>query len=331
MVMTLKQNMAVVVLGVGLAAPAVGMAEEVVDLRFAAAPTGSTWYAYAGSLRSVMLGGLPDGSVVEVMNTPMAIANTKLLTGGRADIGLIFPPVANWATQGYGPFDSEVNNVRGLVGGMDEYFQRITVQKDSPIESLADIKENELAVRIGTGPQGSLNEYIARLILASYDLTYEDIESYGGSVVKNGFGVLRNQFGDGRIDMIIGITTEGHPNTSQLSITPGHRFISLNEDSVEYLTDYGFSSAAMPAGMFENQDEPVEGVGFPTSLYASASLSEAHAYQVTKVIVENRDRLKRQFGSMRSWETEDSAKEENLQMPLHPGAERYYREAGLID
>ncbi|MCL1481436.1 MULTISPECIES: TAXI family TRAP transporter solute-binding subunit [unclassified Marinobacter] len=326
---TLKSKVAGLILGVSLALPAVASAEPA-HLLFAAAPTGSTWYAYAGTLHSAMLEELPPGSSVAIMNTPMAIANTKLLTGERADIGMIFPPVANWAAQGFGPFDSKVENVRGLVGGMDQYYQRITVQKDSPIKSLADIKEQKLPVRIGTGPRGSLNEYIARLILQSYGLSYEDIESFGGNVAMNSFGVLRNQFGDNQIDMIIGITTPGHPNTAQLSIAPGQRFLSLSDESVAYLKEYGFSPATMPANTFEGQNEPVEGVGFPTSLYANKALSEELAYQITKGIMENRKRLKQQFGSMASWKAEESAKQENLQMPLHPGAERYYREAGIL-
>src|SRR5690606_32158806 len=128
-----------------------------------------------------------------------------------------------------------IDNVLGLVGGLDQYYQRITVQKDSPITSVAEIKEKKLAVRIGTGPQGSLNEYISKLILEANGLTYEDIESFGGSVSKSSLSILQDQFGDKQIDMIIGITTDGHPNTAQLSIAPGQRFLSLGDEAVEFL------------------------------------------------------------------------------------------------
>lgn len=318
------------VLGATLSVAGAALAAGPADVRFAAAPTGSTWYAYAGAFRAAALETLPRGSAIEIMNTPMAIANTKLIEGDRADMGMIFPPVARWAAEAYGPFDKKVDNVRGIVGGMDEYFQRITVQKNFPLNSLGEIKEKRLAVRIGTGPQGSLNEYIARLILAANGLTYEDIQKLGGSVVMNGFDVLRNEFGDGRIDMIIGITTEGHPNTAQLSIAPGHRFLNLSEEAVKYLEKFGFRPATMPANMFEGQSEPVVGVGFPTSLYVAESMSDDHAYLITKGIMQARESLMRQFGSMRNWKLEDSASFDALQMRLHPGAERYYREVGLL-
>ncbi len=329
MIKTLKKHIAVALLGsVGLCGSA--MAAEPVNVKFAAGPTGTTWYAYAGALRGEMLQRLPEGSTVDIQGTPMAIANTKLLAARRADIGLIFPPVAAWAQQPFGPFKSKIENIRGLVGGLDQYYQRITVQNDSSIQSIAEIKEKKLAVRIGTGPQGSLNEYIAKLILEANGLTYEDIESYGGSISKSSLSILQDQFGDSQLDMIIGITTAGHPNTAQLSITPGQRFLDLSDDAVSHLEKFGFVRATMPAGMFEKQDQPVKGVGFSTSLYANQTLSDADAYAITKAVMDGREALQRSFGSMKGWTAEGSLAPANLAAPLHPGAQKYYREAGLL-
>jgi TRAP transporter TAXI family solute receptor len=330
MIKAIKMRTLSVILGGALSLCGTAMATDAIKVKFAAGPTGTTWYAYAGALRTEMLDGLPKGSTADILSTPMAIANTKLLAAKRADIGLIFPPVAAWAMQGFGPFDKKVDNVLGLVGGIDQYYQRITVQKDSDIQSVTQIKEKKLAVRIGTGPQGSLNEYISKLILAANGLTYEDIESYGGSVNKSSLGILQDQFADKKLDMIIGITTAGHPNTAQLSIAPGQRFLSLSAEAIKYLENYGFVQATMPANLFAEQDQPVEGVGFSTSLYANAALSEQDAYAITKVLMERRETLKRSFGSMAGWTAEGSAQDINLAAPLHPGARKYYQEAGLL-
>ncbi|EWC42997.1 TAXI family TRAP transporter solute-binding subunit [Stutzerimonas stutzeri] len=329
MIKALKKHAAVALLGtIGLCGSA--LAAEPVNVKFAAGPTGTTWYAYAGALRGEMLQRLPQGSTVDIQGTPMAIANTKLLAAKRADIGLIFPPVAAWAQQPFGPFQRKIENVRGLVGGLDQYYQRITVQNDSPIQSIAEIKEKKLPVRIGTGPQGSLNEYIAKLILEANGLSYEAIESFGGSISKSSLSILQDQFGDRKIDMIIGITTAGHPNTAQLSITPGQRFLDLSDEAVTYLEKFGFVRATMPSGMFEKQDKPVRGVGFSTSLYANDQVSEDDAYAITKAVMEGREALQRSFGSMKGWTVEGSVEPVNLAAPLHPGAEKFYREAGLL-
>lgn len=325
----LTKYAAVAVIGaMGLSGSA--LAAEPVNVKFAAGPTGTTWYAYAGALRGELLQRLPEGSTVDIQGTPMAIANTKLLAAKRADIGMIFPPVAAWAQQPFGPFERKIENIRGLVGGLDEYYQRITVQTDSEIQSIAEIKEKKLPVRIGTGPQGSLNEYIAKLILEANGLSYEDIESYGGSIGKSNLSILQDQFGDKKLDMIIGITTAGHPNTAQLSITPGQRFLSLSEEASAYLEKFGFVRATMPANMFEDQEQTVEGVGFSTSLYATEAMSDEDAYAITKAVMEGREALQRSFGSMKGWTTEGSAEPANLAAPLHPGAQKYYSEIGLL-
>lgn len=326
----LKKYAAVAVIG-AMSLSGGALAAEPVNVKFAAGPTGTTWYAYAGALRGEMLQRLPEGSTVDIQGTPMAIANTKLLGAKRADIGMIFPPVAAWAQQPFGPFDRKIENVRGLVGGLDQYYQRITVQTDSDIQSIAEIKEKKLRVRIGTGPQGSLNEYIAKLILEANGLSYEAIESFGGTIGRSNLSILQDQFGDKKLDMIIGITTAGHPNTAQLSITPGQRFLSLSEDAVTYLEKYGFVRATMPANMFEGQDQTVEGVGFSTSLYATETMSDDDAYAITKAVMEGREALQRSFGSMKGWTAEGSAQPANLAAPLHPGARKYYQEAGLLE
>jgi TRAP transporter TAXI family solute receptor len=297
-----------------------------VTVKFATARAGTSWYGYAGSFRSAMLDGLPKNSSVNVLNTPMSIANTKILGKGRADVIMSFPPVVNWAKQGIGPFSKKITDIRGLVGGMDKYYQRITLQKNSKINSLAEIKEKHLPVKIGTASPGSLNEYICRLILKAYGLTYDDIRSYGGSVTRSNLSSLRNLFQDGRIDMIIGLTTEGHPSTAQLATAPGEKFLGLNEHAVKFLEGYGFHPATMPAHLFKGQDKPIKGVGFSTALYASTDMSNAEAYTLTKAIMDHRKLLKKTYGAFKHWTVKNS--HQSLGVPLHPGAKTYFEQIG---
>lgn len=301
-----------------------------VHLRFAAAHPASTWYAYAGSIRNAMLAELPKGSTIDIMNTPMSIANTKLLSLRRADVGLSFPPVVTWAAKGIGPFKHKITDIRGLVGGLDRYYQRITLQKDSKINSLAEIKAKHLAVRIATGPEGSLNEYICKLILNSYGITFADIRKWGGSVTKASLQLMKSLFQDRRVDMIIGLTTAGHPNTAQLAVAPGEKFLGLSRRSVRYLEHYGFVPATMPANLFEGQTKPIRGVGMTTSIYVRKEMPNAEAYVLAEAVMKARKTIKASFKSMASWTAARSAKEGNLGVPLHPGAAMYFRQAGLL-
>ncbi len=84
------RSLAPALFAVLLALTGATQAADPVKVKFAAGPTGTTWYAYAGALRTEMLNGLPQGSTVDILGTPMAIANTKLLTAKRTDVALIF-------------------------------------------------------------------------------------------------------------------------------------------------------------------------------------------------------------------------------------------------
>lgn len=304
---------------------------EPVTIQFGAAMPGTGWYAYAGALRTALLQSLPDGSHVDIRNTAMSIANAKLLARGRVDMIMDFPPVMVLSKNGAGPFSKANHEMRGLVGAMDVYYQRVTVQKDSPIDSLAEIKEKHLAVNIGTAPKGSLNEYMCRLILQAYGLSYDDIESYGGSVTLTSMSVLRSMFKDERIDMIIGLTTAGHPNTAELANTPGEKFLGLNQHAIDYLVEKGFAPATMPANLFEGQTKPIKGVGFGTAIYVNESMPKDEAYAITRAIMEARETIKKSFQSMSNWTAADSSAEANLGVPLHPGAKAYYEQAGLLE
>lgn len=300
-----------------------------VNLKFASAGTGSGWYAMGGSFRNVLLKTLPKGSSVEVMSTPMAIANTLLISRHEADLGLGFPPVIVWAEKGVGPFEKPMTNILGLVGGLDKYWQRVTVRKGFQLGSIAEIKEKKLPVRIGSGPDGSLNEYMARLILEANDLTYDDIKSFGGNVVKAGLSVITDQFQDSRLDMVMGITTPGHPNTAQLSVSPGQRFLGLSDHAIEFLKGYGFSEATMPAGLFQDQDYPVRGVGWNTGLYVSDTMSNDVAYSICKAIFDGFDELKNSQASLNDWTPQLAADPKILAVAQHPGAVAYFKGAGL--
>lgn len=328
------------ILGLGLCAPvwsatnsdsgATSKLTKPVNIQFGAAMPGTGWYAYAGALRTALLQSLPKGSVVDIHNTAMSIANAKLLARGRVDMIMDFPPVMVLSKEGKGPFSQANRNMRGLVGGMDVYYQRVTAQKDSPINSLAEIKEKQLAVHIGTASKGSLNEYMCRLILEAYGLSYDDIKSYGGSVTLTSMSVLRSMFKDGRIDMIIGLTTAGHPNTAELANTPGEKFLGLDQHAIEYLVDKGFAPATMPANLFEGQTKPIDGVGFGTALYVNQSMPDNEAYAITRAVMEARETIKKSFQSMKDWTAAASASETNLGVPLHAGAKAYYEQAGLL-
>lgn len=79
---------------------------------------------------------------------------------------------------------------------------------------------------------------------------------------------------------------------------------------------------------FEGQDAPTVGANLGTVLIARQDLDEEKAYLITKVIIENAEELKASHGAWSQFDPTTAMQPEETGIPLHPGAERYYREAG---
>jgi TRAP-type uncharacterized transport system substrate-binding protein len=87
----------------------------------------------------------------------------------------------------------------------------------------------------------------------------------------------------------------------------------------------------MAADTFKNQSAPVKTVGFPTVLITNAALPEPIAYTVTKTIIESKDALVRGHAGFAEFDPRTAWKPEEVgSIPLHPGAERAYREKGWM-
>jgi TRAP transporter TAXI family solute receptor len=96
------------------------------------------------------------------------------------------------------------------------------------------------------------------------------------------------------------------------------------------LLPLGYTAATMPADTFKNQSKPVNTVGFPTVLITNTELPEPVAYAVTKTVVENKDALVRGHAGLVEFDPRTAWQPDKVGIPLHPGAERAYREKGWM-
>lgn len=310
--------------------------DEPVDLAFATLDQGSAWYSYGVSIGQGVQGDFPEGSIVEVLPYSGSIGNPELVTTGEADIALTFSAVAAWAHNGTAdtPFEEGggFDNLRVLVGGLDQYYFGPIAPADAPFDSLQQVADEEMGVRLVSQPRGSLGDAGTRLILNAYGVSVDDVESWGGSFEPTSTDVATNSIRDGQADLWIQAITAGHPNITELAQTADIQILDIDADVIEQLGELGLSPATLPAGSFSGQDEDVELIGFKTAVVTSAELDDEVAYAITKWIVENADTLRDANESMRPFEPSEAWTEESTGgVPLHPGAEQYFRDAGLME
>jgi hypothetical protein len=305
-------------------------AQQPVTLAFATLDAGSAWYVYGATMAELLRKALPAGSNVDVKPFSGGVGNAKLVAKNETPLGLSFTVTNRWAFEGKEAYDTKLESLRALVGGLDTYYLVAVAQKKLGINSLGEIKDKRLPVRIFTQPIGALGEFGGRQLLRAYGLSYADVKGWGGSTTHVGYNIIVDAFKDGRADLLLAVVTPKHPSVTELTTFADVKFLALAPAVVKGLEPLGYTSATMPANTFKNQPEPLHTVGFPTVVITNKELPDAVAYTVTKTIVENKDALVRGHAGLAAFDPTTAWRPEKVGIPLHPGAERAYREKGWM-
>jgi TRAP transporter TAXI family solute receptor len=299
-------------------------------LRIATLQMGSSWYVYGGLMGDLLRKELPSGSVIDILPYAGGVGNMNLVSKGDAELGMGFPVTGKWAMEGQMAYDKKMPNLRGLVGGFDEYFIGIVATKKSKITALEDIAKKKMPIHLVTVTKGSLGEFANRQIMEAVGAPYKTIESLGGKVTHTSFGVITKMLVDGQADVFMQVVTAGHPAMTEIAITADVVFLGLNDEVIKKLSAFGWVPATLPANTFKGQTAPVPTIGTATSLIAADKLPDEVAYAVTKALCENRETLAKGHAGLKPFNPQMGWKFENLGLPLHPGAERYYKEKGWM-
>jgi TRAP transporter TAXI family solute receptor len=309
---------------------AVAQAPPPVNLAFATLDTGSAWYVYGATMAELLRKTLPPGSNVDVKPRAGGVGNPRLVAKNETPLGFGFTVTNRWAYEGKEAYSEKLENLRGLVGGLDTYYLVAVASNRLGISSVRDIRDKKVPVKIYTQPVGALGEFAGRQVLRALGISYNDIRSWGGSTTHVGYNVIVDAFKDGRADVLFAVVTPKHPSVSEIANDGTVRFLGLDAETTNALLPLGYVSATMPAHTFKSQPEPVATVGFPTVLITNKELPEPIAYTVTKTILDNKDALVRGHAGLAEFDPRTAWQPEKVGLPLHPGAERAYREKGWM-
>ena len=249
-----------------------------------------------------------------------SLENIRNLDQGEVELAISQNEVAFMAYHGMDQYKGRaVTSLRSLFGTLISWVQ-IFAPAGSPLESVKDFKGK----RIGVGAPGSGGERAAETILSYYGVTYKDIRPEFMSDAE-----MVSALKDGTLDAFIST----HPLRSaallDLTTTFNVKMIPVAEDGFYEKYSY-FAKREVPTGTYRNVDNPVPTPTSRVVMYTSTSakLSENQVYLLLKGIWENAEEWTNTHPAVkRSTTIEDALT--GLNLPLHPGAVKYYREKGL--
>lgn len=297
-------------------------------LSMATFKSGSGWYIMAQTMAKIMLAALPKGTTVDVLPYSGGVGNPLLLHKDKANLAMGFPVETGQAIKGESPYKEKMPELRMLVGNLDTYWYLFSVRGNVPIASFEELKAKKYPLRLVVLPKGSSGEWATKTVLASYGITYADIESWGGKVTNVSFPTAVEMMKDGQADAFAHVSTPGHPSWTQLATLTNIHFLAIGAKvGAELVGKYGFRMSTLPPGAFRGVEKPVQVLGFATLLMTTDKMPEDIAYKITKAICENRDQLVATYKGAAAFRPQNAP---DVPLPLHPGAKKYYKEVGYI-
>jgi TRAP transporter TAXI family solute receptor len=299
-----------------------GTAWSAERLTLATGGTAGTYYPYGGAIAQIVS---EKTGIVEItaQATGATGENLNLLAEEDVDMALVQNDLSYYAYNGLEIFkDSPVKNVRGIARLYPEVIH-VVAQANSGIKTIADFKGK----RISLGASGSGNEANCRQIFEFYNLDpeYKDLTPYFISYAET-----TDHFKDLQIDAFVYTTGVPSPSIMDITLLQEAVFVPIDgEVRDNIIQKYPFFTAeTLAAGSYKGLDSDLGTVAVQCILVVSDALSEDTVYAMTKALFENLEELGNAHAKGK--EVLLGRATEGVTVPLHPGAEKFYRELGLV-
>jgi TRAP transporter TAXI family solute receptor len=300
--------------------PDAGGASKEINLRFMAAPQSGSWYPLAVGITEILKTNMDNVSQVSI-EPGGGVANVIGVNNGQAQLGFSQSAPTVDGFNGTGPFDKKQEDIR-YIGSLFPHKTHIVVLKGSGIKSIEDIKGK----RINVGTKGLLTEDLANRILNVYGMTYDDMES----VQYLSFSDSVEQMKDGRIDVLFWTVPEPFAVLTDLSQSKEVEFLPIPDEKVDELVkqNSGFKKSTIAAGIYKGQDKDVNTIQSPLVILANKNTPDDLVYETTKILVNELEKLGDINPTIKKLSKEDVVSD--IGIPMHPAAEKFYKENSLL-
>ena len=287
-------------------------------IEIATADTGGVYYPIGIAMANILTKELKIQATAQV--TGGANDNIRLIQEGSVKLAITTTSSAYKGLNGLPPFTKPSPRVSGLLSNLTKGVLQIAVRYDSGIETLQDLKGKKVSM----GPQGNLSVEMADTVFRAAGLTFSDMratfQSFADSVTM---------MDDGNLDAVFIQSALPNPSLQEL-ILSGKKFkmISLPDNIINKITSDSpyFSAFTIPSSVY-NTSSDIRTLNSTNMVIVDRELPDDVVYQILKALMSNIDKIRASHPSAKDFSLENAPQ---MPIPLHPGAEKYYRELKLI-
>lgn len=281
--------------------------------------TSGVYYPLGAALAKIYGDKIPDVRT-QVQATKASVENLNLLQAGKGEIAFALGDSVKFAWDGNADagFKAKLDKLRGLAAIYPNYIQ-IVASKESGIKTLADLKGKGLSV----GAPKSGTELNARAILGAAGFSYEDL----GKTEYLPFGESVELIKNRQLDATLQSAGLGVASIRDLASSLPIQVVAVPAEIVNKV-GAPYVAKTIPAGTYDGQTEDVPTAAVINFLVTREGVSDDLAYQMTKQLFENLPDLTAAHKAAADIKLEAAAKD--MPIPIHPGAEKYYKEKGVM-
>ncbi|MFT7057604.1 MAG: TRAP transporter TAXI family solute receptor [Pseudorhodobacter sp.] len=281
--------------------------------------TSGVYYPVGAALATLYGEKIPDVQA-QVQSTKASVENLNLLQQGKGELALALGDSVKFAWEGNEEvgFKEPLSKLRGIAAAYPNFIQ-IAATAESGITTLADLKGKSLSV----GAPKSGTELNTRAILAAAGMSYDDMAKVEYLPFAESVELQKNR----QLDATVQSAGLGVASIKDLATAMATTIVAVPADIVEKL-GAPFVPGVIPAGTYVGQTADVPTVAIMNFFVTHEDVSDETAYQMTKLMFENLPALVAAHKSAASITLDNALN--GMPIPLHPGAERYYKEVGLI-
>ena len=281
--------------------------------------TSGVYYPLGVALSDIYAKGI-EGARTQVQSTKASVENLNLLQQGKGELAFALGDSVKYAWEGNEEvgFKAPLGKLRAIAAIYPNVIQ-IAALSDTGATTVADLKGKSLSV----GAAKSGTELNARAIFGASGMSYEDLGKLEYLPFAESVELMKNR----QLDATLQSSGLGNAALKDLATSQAITFVSVPAEVAESL-GVPYIASAIPAGTYEGQSADVPTVAVVNFLVTHEDVSEETAYQMTKLLFENLDTLKAAHSAAGGISAEAAVK--GSPIPMHPGAERYYKEQGLM-
>lgn len=301
------------------------------NLTWTAGQVGGGWYTQAGGFVELIKG--KDSSFNIRVIPGAGIQNMSKLQQGETEIAWGLPPFIAASYNGQDPYKDKHPDMRLVMNGLGFVHIQVGVPVEYPANTLKDVFEmaKTKPIAIGTTPPGGSDEWVMRKVFEFYKTTYNDVRSKGGKVILVSYSDLTTQYRDRNMDVFFANLAVPGAAIQEASLARKMKILPMDDDLIKFLESQGLSRGAIPKGSYKdvvNNDKDIPTIAMANTIVANAKTPADVVYQFTKVLLSDLNGVRKVHPAFKDFDPKDAVTLANV--PLHPGAEKAYKEAGRL-